>query len=372
MDVNTDSQAPKGVAQGVLTNIQGLRALAAYLVVVYHARLLTPLGGLMSFDFGNAGVDIFFLISGFIIAHISRQDDVGRPGGFALKRVIRIVPLYWLLTLALFAVAQAAPSLAGAGGRPDAAMLLKSLLFIPYLDGSGAMHPVLFMGWTLDYEMFFYAVVAACLLIRREIARLAAVSALLAALVLAGALLRPQGVAAQTYTDPLLLEFAVGLWLSVAFRAMPKALPPLAVALLFAVAGCALATLVMGDVWWPGLPRIVKWGGPALALMAAVLALQSAGVTLRSPVLLLLGEASYAIYLIHPFLIKIVTLIYQKLHVTQPVAHAAALLALYAMVGAAGIVAHLMVERPMIRWLRARFTPRARPSIAASLPIGRA
>ena len=115
---------------GVLKNVQVLRAAAAYLVVLYHARLLTPVGEAVSFDFGNAGVDIFFLISGFIIAHVSRSDDVGRPGAFLLKRVIRVVPLYWVLTLMLFAVAQRAPALAGAGGRPDLAMLAKSLFFM--------------------------------------------------------------------------------------------------------------------------------------------------------------------------------------------------------------------------------------------------
>jgi exopolysaccharide production protein ExoZ len=361
-----------GAQSGVLRNIQALRALAAYLVVVYHARLLTPIGDRMSFDFGNAGVDIFFLISGFIIAHVSRRDDAGRPGGFLLKRLIRIVPLYWMLTLALFVVAQKAPSLAGAGGQPDLAMLLKSLLFAPYLDGSGAMHPVLFMGWTLDYEMFFYVVFAAALLARREIVRLLLVTAVLLGLVAAGLALRPQGPVAQTYTDPLMIEFVAGMWLSLALRAMPKTLPPAAVALLLTLSAAALAALALGDIHWPGLPREIKWGLPALVLVASVLALQSAGVTIRSRGLLLLGEASYAIYLTHPFLIKIVTLAYQKLHVGGLAVQAAALLGLYVLVGVVGVAVHLIVERPLIHWLRRRFLPRAPASVAEGEPIPRA
>jgi len=354
---------------GVLKNVQILRAAAAYLVVLYHARLLTPVGEAVSFDFGNAGVDIFFLISGFIIAHVSRSDDVGRPGAFLLKRVIRVVPLYWVLTLMLFVVAQRAPALAGAGGRPDLAMLAKSLFFVPYLDGSGAMHPVLFMGWTLDYEMFFYLVFGAALLIRAELPRLLAVSATLGSLAMIGLVTHPQGVVAQTYTDMLMLEFVVGLWLNRAYRSLPAHLPRHVPPLLLAAALGAVVILAAGDVLWPQLPREVKWGLPAIVLVASTLALERGGATIGWRWLMLVGEASYTIYLTHPFLIKLVSVAYQRLHIVAMPLHVAALIGLYLLVGLVGIATHLIVEKPLTRWLRHRFLPRARPSIATGDPL---
>lgn len=192
--------------RALLNNIQCLRAIAAYMVVVYHARLLTPIGDQVSFEFGNAGVDIFFFISGFIINHVGARTDVGAPARFLLKRAIRIVPLYWLLTVLVGVAGQVAPSLAGAGGRPDVTRIAQSLFFVPYYDDTGEMHPVLFMGWTLNFEVFFYLLFAAALLIRHEMTRLIVLSATLVALVAAGVLLDPRGAAATTYTHPLLLD----------------------------------------------------------------------------------------------------------------------------------------------------------------------
>lgn len=349
----------------MIRNLQSLRALAAFMVVFYHARLLTPVGEILSFDWGNAGVDVFFLISGFIIAHVARRDDVGRPGAFLLKRAIRVAPLYWLLTLALFAVAQKAPSLAGAGGRPDLAMLAKSLFFVPYYNAANEPHPILFMGWTLNYEAFFYLVFAACLLIRREAARLAAASAALAMLVAAGAVLRPEGAVGRTYTDPMMLEFVAGMWINRGWRALPpRAVSPHAVAACRVAGLAAVTALVAGDYLWPDVAREVKWGLPSLLLFLAVMTLERGGVAIGNRWLLLLGEASYAIYLTHPFVIKAASLAYARLQIAALPIHVAALLVLYAVVAVVGITVHLLVEKPVIRWLRHRLAPRDPPSVA--------
>lgn len=351
---------------GVLQNVQALRAIAAFMVVLYHARLMTPIGGLVSFDFGNAGVDVFFFISGFIIAHVSRRDDVGAPGHFLLKRAIRILPLYWLLSVMLFAVAQVKPDLAGAGGRPDALMLVKSLLFIPYYDGSGEMHPVLFMGWTLDYEVLFYAVFAVALLIRAELARLLCVSGVLAVLVLTGFAVAPTDAIGSTYTSPLMLEFVIGMWLNLVFRRLPEGRIGDAAGILVALSGlAAFVLLVAGGHYWPGVAREIKWGGPALGIVIAALLLQRGGRTIGWGWLLLLGEASYAVYLVHPFVIKAASIVYAKLGINALPVHAAALIGLYVLVAVIGIAFHILVERPAIRWLRHRLLPRDPPSVAA-------
>jgi exopolysaccharide production protein ExoZ len=113
----------------------------------------------LGFDtFGGGGVDIFFVISGFIMVYTTQSHHVG-PFSFFVNRVVRIVPIYWLLTLAVFTLAVIAPHLLGAT-RAAPSELLKSLLFIPFAKSNGAVQPILFLGWTLNYEMFFYMLFA--------------------------------------------------------------------------------------------------------------------------------------------------------------------------------------------------------------------
>src|SRR5690349_10997415 len=103
----------------MLNNVQALRALAAMLVVLGHLQPLfeTVHPALAWVGLGRCGVDLFFVISGFIMVHTTRAGDTS-PGAFAIRRLVRILPLYWAVTLAVFAVALVAPSLVQAS-RPD-------------------------------------------------------------------------------------------------------------------------------------------------------------------------------------------------------------------------------------------------------------
>lgn len=352
--------------RSLLPHIQYLRAVAAFLVVLYHARLLTPIGQMLPFDVGRAGVDIFFVISGFIIQHVAARDDSGHPGAFMLKRAIRILPLYWLLTVAIGLAGQVVPALAGSGGVPDAGRILRSLLFLPYYDDAGEIHPVLFLGWTLNYEMFFYVVFAAGLLVARPVIRLAIVSGVLLLLVLAGVMLEPRGAAGVTYTSPLLLEFGAGLWLSYLWeRRQRRGAAALSRGAALIAMAAGFAAIPLGESLWPMVPQVLRWGVPAIVIVAAALALDHGHAGRGRRVALLLGEASYAIYLTHPFVIKAVSIVYARLGVTALPLHALALLATVAIVGAIGVAFHLIVERPVVRALRHRLLPRARPAVAA-------
>src|SRR5580658_5421280 len=141
----------------VLLSIQALRALAATAVVAYHA-LQWGSGG---FDVGRAGVDVFFVISGFIMWRVTSGRDV-TPGAFLWRRVTRVAPLYWLTTLAVLAAALVWPGFLPEV-RPGWRHLALSLAFIPHLDPRGLPFPTLPPGWTLDYEALFYLTFAAAL-----------------------------------------------------------------------------------------------------------------------------------------------------------------------------------------------------------------
>ena len=128
--------------QNKITNIQVLRFIAAFSVMMVHLPLI---------GFGIWGVDIFFVISGFIMMYVTEKNHKN----FFLKRLIRIIPIYWILTFGVFSVAILKPDLLN-NTTADYEHLLKSLFFIPFNKNETGHFPILFLGWTLNYEMIFY------------------------------------------------------------------------------------------------------------------------------------------------------------------------------------------------------------------------
>ena len=145
-----------------VASLQALRAIAASLVVFSHSITtymdkIDNLGFDFNHKYGGLGVKIFFCISGYIIYKTTQSLPAGRDSvvDFMVRRVIRIVPIYWIATL-LYSI-----KLSLQGNMPTIHELVSSLLFIPYISNSnGLMRPVLGVGWTLNYEMLFYFVLA--------------------------------------------------------------------------------------------------------------------------------------------------------------------------------------------------------------------
>lgn len=328
----------------MLNNIQLLRALAAYGVVIFHLswlnpHLLRPVGNVVVH-----GIDLFFVISGFIMVYIARRDEP-TPGAFMRNRVIRIVPLYWALTIALFALALAGPGLLGAQ-RGDWGGLVKSLFFIGYLNTDGVVMPLVFPGWTLNYEMLFYALFAVSLLIRGMGARIAAVSGVLLVLVILGALLRVEDPVGRFYTSPRLLEFAMGMGLGLIH---PRIKGSKGVGIAACAAGAAFITAT--ELSWGGPWQPLAMGlGSALILYGA-LALEAGGIAIRNRFVLLLGAASYSLYLTHAFVMVPFTLVARKLGLTPVPAIWGVLVVELAVVTLVAILVHLWFERPVSAWL---------------------
>lgn len=307
-----------------LNSIQFLRAVAALMIVVCHypgAKLYVS----------AAGVDIFFVISGFIMGTVAMDTT---PGHFLYNRLVRIVPLYWAMTLvmcvgAMFGV------FATFSFTPD--QLWKSLLFIPYLDGTGLIAPLLVVGWTLNLEMLFYVVFAIGLALRAPL--LFTVTAL-GLLVAAGQVSDPTIPAMKLWTSVLLVEFAAGLVLSrLTFSSRRGGLAAIALAL----AGFALAEWINGE---SEQYRLLFWGLPAFLAVSGCIWLERAGGwpdTLLAP-LAIVGDASYALYLIHGVVISFV----HKL--VAPGLTGGVLSVAVAVV--ASICLHKLVEKPLIAYLK--------------------
>ena len=296
--------------------VQALRAIAATMVVAGHAagsatRLAETAGSQFTLPrfAGGAGVDLFFVISGFIMVYASEplfgRQGVGRE--FLRRRLIRIVPLYWACTT-LFIVTLVFGSHGAAGLTPGS--IAASYGFVPYDTSghrSGAIFPIFDLGWTLNYEMLFYVIFAAAIGLSRNRAAAASTTAI-CGLVVLGLLLRPDATALRFWTAPIVLEFALGLGLALLRRR--AMVLPLAVRIGIALAALAvLAADPGGLVGAAGLTnandlsRVLWWGLPTACILGAA----TLGPDLRDgPVARAfahLGDASYSLYLTHPFVL---------------------------------------------------------------------
>jgi len=323
-----------------------------------------------------AGVDIFFVVSGFVIVHAARG-LYGVPGGarrFLAHRVARLVPLYWLVSAVYLAIALAVPGvLSGDGMRPGPGYVVASFLFWPAVRPDGAAVPLYGLGWTLQYEMLFYALFAVGLGWGRRFA-VAWIAGTLGLLLAASVAIPSLPMPLAFWANPIVLEFAFGAGLSLAraeglrlSRALRLGLAILGLGLL-ASAGPPDATT-----------RPWLWGVPALCLVAA--AVLGADRRAREGRLVRaaerLGAASYALYLVHPFALRLV----REVIVRGGLAPAAATPAgtgagLALMIGAAVLAALAVegyVERPLTRWARRRLDPGASAGDGAvlRLPAGR-
>lgn len=177
---------------------------------------------------------------------------------------------------------------------PDGRHLALSLAFIPHFDPLGRPFPLLPPGWTLTYEAVFYVLFAAALMAPERL-RAVAITVALGGVVAAGLVL--DDPAYILGANPMLLQFAAGLWLAVAMDAGVLPGRPWGFALLFLGLSLFAALQITGfinELWRP-----LIWGAPATLLVMGALCLESDGGVSSLAAPLALGDASYALYLVH-------------------------------------------------------------------------
>ncbi len=347
--------------------LQAGRAIAAILVVLFHlgANLAKEsyfgIDGLsVPFSFGAAGVEFFFVLSGFII-FAAHRGDIGRPdrfSGYTLKRLLRIFPTYWLVFLPVFFIALLTPSLRN-GVPQDLSTLLQSLLLVPQdkvvVGGTGA--PVLVVAWTLQYEMFFYLFFGLLILSRRlaVLTGLVVISVFVARMVFgADQLPFPASFIAKDYT----LLFGMGMfvaWLVVARKATANQKPGLFMALGVAIFLFAAMDVVLKTDVFEAVRTLVFGVAASLIIFGLVVAEDGGKKTyLEHKWLQLLGDSSYALYLIHFPLISVLCKVAIALHL-QRFGLAGAIvsfLGIFVACLAISVLFHLWVERPIAAFFR--------------------
>jgi exopolysaccharide production protein ExoZ len=343
-----------------LPSIQCLRAIAAIMVVYHHARDRLPrFSEAFPSPIGQAGVDLFFVISGFIMVATTWSRPV-RPSAFLLRRVTRIVPVYWFYTTILAVFVLAFPT----------AFELKitfphyvlSLLFIPHANPvDQSISPLLQPGWTLEYEMFFYVVFAITLLSLSACRVLVATLALIG-LVVTGLVFKPTGLVLLSYTSPLMLEFGLGI--VIGYLHCINALDGLSSAIGWCImVGAAFAVAATAFIL-PSRPlfdfgdapiRVSTYGLAATFVVIGALVVGSkrrSARTSRALVpLMLVGDASYSLYLTHLFSLDMLRSGWIKLGFGTEGKDWTFLFvatALFASIGI-GVWAYFLLERPMMR-----------------------
>ena len=275
----------------MLYSLQALRAFAAWVVVCHHFMQIFfdfhatgPVGQLLT-DRGAVGVDIFFVISGLVI-YLSTCDKPVEPRQFLLNRVLRIVPAYGfytaLMALLLLAFSQWMPHQVFSWHH-----LLLSLLFIPAENPGGyGLYPTLNVGWTLNFEMFFYLLFGLAFLVRKRHHLLLVAGALL----LVSEVLGRFGLLSRFYNNDIIYEFLLGIGLGVLYRHGLIRQGRVLALLLLGAAGLAIYHLDASQ-------RLLHWGVPSAMIVLAFIALEP--MFKGNRLLKALGDCSYSVYLIH-------------------------------------------------------------------------
>lgn len=374
---------------GKLHSIQSLRAIAALLVFLCHLFAMEEVHAGRSEKLtsiwvnGAHGVDLFFVISGFVIVWVASDARPGWRGAldFLYARIARIYPLWWLFagaTAIMLWIARGAPwnpERMADHGMDGPTHLIESLLLLPQ-----AHHPVLGVGWTLVHEMYFYAAFAILILIlpaRRRLTGLLVWSAI----VLIGASAGLTNVLATTFVElifyPMTLQFTAGAivayLIKANYRRFARACFVLGVAGWIAIYldfdRSAASTLVVWfdmaetetiSIFWD---RTVRYGIPAALLVYGLVAMELQAKTRASwqNPLVRVGDWSYALYLCHVPVISVTRkLIYDPFGADQLWSVSAYLVfATIATFTVAGVTYHVFERRVIAffkryRWQRGR------------------
>ncbi|RZL85974.1 MAG: acyltransferase [Sphingomonas sp.] len=373
-----DAVRPAGAVTPPVTQtlwtIQVLRGIAALMVVIGHSQsavagVVASAGTVFARSTlvpWGAGVDLFFVISGFIIVHASTL-LFGRPGAraeFLRRRLIRIVPLYWLVTT-LFLVLLATAAWKGGNALPSTEAILASYAFMPAdTHGDGLLFPVFDLGWTLNYEMFFYALLAFVVAWSRG--RALTVLSVILAVVIGTGLFVPGPSAVWFWTRPIILDFSLGVVVG-ALVSRGNVLPtPLR--MIVAISGTAVLLADPFHVFDSGQggtvandwPRVLVAGVPIAMIVAAAVLGPEPRIPRAGLPFTRIGDASYSLYMFHPFALITMEKLAQKL----PMARTLPGWLLVAGSVTASIIialaAYRWIERPMTAVLARRLTPRPR------------
>ncbi len=326
----------------MILSVQYMRAIAALLVVVSHVALKgeqyssNPLGW---FNVGGAGVDLFFIISGYIMCHTVDHKQVDFVG-FIKARLKRIIPLYWVLTTAALIVFIVFPEKINSSG--GATNIIHSYTLFPTVDKYLIQN-----GWTLSYEFFFYSIFASCLALTVSF-RYLLPAVIILGLVSIGYYGGSNNFQIQFLTNSLLIEFVFGILIFYFFKTKSLSY--------FFGGGLIILSIFMLTLvnnYQFEVPRVVSYGMPALLFFIGMMALEPLFKKIETVKMLILlknlGNSSYSLYLCHPFSLVLCSIVFKKLGLHEFGYSFVFLLLIGAIVS--GHLCYVMIEKKLIKLL---------------------
>ncbi|NII27757.1 acyltransferase [Pseudoflavitalea sp. X16] len=354
-----------------LGSIQFLRGMAATLVVYAHSIDLTqrygkPWQGRFHYlsDVGCIGVDLFFVISGFIITYVAGKYTGASEGTqFLQKRFYRINPIYYIASivyiLSLMIRSWMAHKTYPIWSEKFINSALDTLMVIPLGDGYS---PLLMIGWTLSFEWLFYILFFLTILTRVK-RKILLLSAIIGVLILLRYVLRPTDLRFAFITNPIMLEFLTGVLLCQLYLHLKKI--PVWIPVLLLVVGiagyvvlvfynnpliAAIMPIMNGSL---SLDRFLYWGLPSGCIAAGCIFLDKAGKLNRlwnNRFSMLLGDASYSIYLVHFTAFSLLGILYRQVGFFLPPDLSIFFQVLVAL--GISIAFYWWVEKPLLKWLQ--------------------
>lgn len=338
-------------SKDTIQSIQVLRGCAASMVVLVHSFVYLNARGIIPdvpqiVDAGRAGVDIFFVISGFIMVCIS-GDNFAKPGApivFLVRRIIRIVPIYWFYTLLMGLLVYMLPHLVSQGKTVSWAHLLASLFFVPWPNNIGQVKPILSAGWTLNFEMYFYLVFSFILFFKKSYFIPTLTSLLLSGVIL-GYFYQPHSEIFYVITSPLLIEFMMGCVIGVLYKHNLSVNNGVWYSLLLVGATLLILTGVYDVDDWP---RVLIWGLPSALIVISSIFLEKCRKVDFPYIFIKMGDSSYSIYLSHIFTISVVGKIWATL---LGKFNAAFVIVAFPVSVIVGYISYSVFEKPITNWL---------------------
>lgn len=341
-------------------NIQALRGIAVMLVIFFHVACIEKTYGhgqsLMPnfINIGAAGVDIFFVISGFIMASIigGQFQSLSAASTFAFHRITRIYPLYWFYS-AIFLVCLFLSNFTQGNTIPALAHqfdYLRILLLLPHAGPN-----ILIVSWTLFYEIYFYAVIAVLLLLpeRWFLKSLVVWGALIVASYFLFASKTPTHI---IVTSPMGLEFIAGCFMARMSYIFSKHISWLlfggGIGLLFLLFYVHPPTdlFIVNHINYDFM-RIIRFGIPSMLMVLGVVSLEKNRICLPK-FIIQVGNASYSIYLSHFIIYYAIGKIWRKLPYNSASFHLAIYSVMVVTVMVYGLLSYRYIEKPMINFFR--------------------
>lgn len=271
----------------IIYSLQILRFFAALSVIIFHVPIVNGT---------SIGVDVFFIISGFVIALVLRKSN----NYFLLRRIIRILPLYWLLTIFIFISKTQFPFLFSFN-EITYVDLIKSLFFIPIYSEieNKILYPIIMVGWTLNYEIFFYFIVAIILLFTKKNLNLVIIAVLLSLFFISN-LYKDKHYLFLFISNSIILEFAFGIILFLIYNNFKNN----QIFDHFISIISVFILLILSFYFFQNFEiRIINHGIPAFLLV--FLFLQINKYFKENKFFNTLGVISYAMYLVHPYFLSL-------------------------------------------------------------------